>query len=414
MKRHSDNDRGSILLMVLVVSVTLAAVVATLAGYAAGTLRYGRVTETRANRLASAQAAMDDAIERLELKRSLCSTGAGGAGDPQTINPEFPAVNGVIASVTCEVVSGAVPPADGWAIVVTGEGSATGPRLETNAGGEPWIEGPVYVFDAGTVSLAKPTTLVKGDLWHEDASCAADKPFRRSDVVVPKLEFDPTTRGTYCTKSSWQELFNVPPPVPDFTSLPVNPAPVDDVTRAGDCLVFFPGRYTTPPALADNNYFKSGNYYFDNFGVLTVKGENLTFGDIAPATDFVYPLLDENDTSDTCREERVADPNKSGATVYLDGNSQITVKASSGFEISRRRQGNFSVSLHVLRSSSSYAVIQSDPGATKDVALNGLVWAPYSKISFGTVSAKKDAAIRGARSSRCSRERSATPPEGGS
>src|SRR3954447_13145995 len=136
-------DEGAILIIVLVIAVILSVTVMAVANYAGATLRYGRVSENRTHRVAAAQAAMDDAIERLELKRSLCSALTGTA--PQPINAQFPVVNGATASVTCQVVSGQLPPSDGWAIVITGEGAgATGATLKTEAGGTPSIEGPVY------------------------------------------------------------------------------------------------------------------------------------------------------------------------------------------------------------------------------------------------------------------------------
>src|SRR4051794_28406837 len=72
-------DRGAILIIVLVIAVILSVTVIAVANYAGATLRYGRVAENRTHRVAAAQAAMDDAIERLELKRSLCSALSGTA-----------------------------------------------------------------------------------------------------------------------------------------------------------------------------------------------------------------------------------------------------------------------------------------------------------------------------------------------
>jgi len=399
MSTHRRADRGAILPITLIVVVVLGAIVLAMANYASATLSYGQVSEARANRLAAAQAAMDDAIERLELKRSLCSTTAGAAAQP--INLDFPAINGAQALVTCQIIGGEVPPADGWAIVVTGEG-LTGPGLQTNAGGRPKIEGPVYVFNHNTVSLSKKTTMVKGDLWHEDDACSGGSPtggdvaFKRSNVAISNLVFDPTTRGTYCTNRSWKELFAVAPPTSHVSAIPLALPPVEDGPAGGKCKLFYPGRYTTAPVLADNNYFRSGDYVFDNVGVLRVKGQHVTFGNIPASDDFAYPLLEENDTATTCLGERQADPNKTGATVYLGGNSRILAEANAGFEVSRRQQGQYWVSLQALDSvPKGTLLIESDPGGTKDIALNGLVYAPYSHVSFGTVSAKKDAAIRG-------------------
>jgi hypothetical protein len=400
-QRH-ENDRGSIMVIVLVISVVLSMTVIAVANYSMSTLRYGRVLENRSHRIAAAQAAMDDAIERLELKRSLCSTLTGSA--PQPINTEFPAVNGAQASVTCQIVSGQLPPSDGWAIVVTGEGVAAGvDTLVTDAGGRPTIEGPVYTHNPSLINLSQPTTLIKGDLWYLDGVCAGGIPgtvaFKRSGVSVPKLDFDPATRGLYCTNQSWVDLFGEVPPTDTLAALPMAAPPLDDGLQPGTCKVFFPGHYTAAnkPVLAVNNYFMSGDYYFDNIGVLALAADKLTMGNISTSDDFVYPLLEENDADSACKAERLAD-NTDGATLYLGGDSRITVANQSGFEISRRRHGNYFMSMQVLPSSTvpiSTPIISSDPGSNKDIALNGLVWAPDAAIDFGTVSAKKDAAIRG-------------------
>jgi hypothetical protein len=407
MSRHStdQSDRGMILPMVLVISIVLATVVVGVASYGIATLRYGRVTEGRAHRLAAAQGAMDDAIERLELKRSLCSTLAGSG--PQSINPGFPPVNGAEATVTCEVVSDLLPPSDGWAIVITGEGGAN-PTLDLRNGGNPTIEGPIYTHDISKISLDKPTTLLKGDLWHLDTVCAPGAAgtvaFRPSLITVPQLTFDPS-RGTYCTNQTWSDLFNQVPPTQQVATILDAPAPLDDGPLAGTCKLFFPGRYGSKPVLALHNYFQSGDYLFDNIGNLDMAGNQLTMGNIESDKDSAYPLLEANDDDAACKAERLADPNVggTGATLYLGGNSRITVSNHSDFEISRRRHGNYLVSMQVLASpvlaSSTVpigtAIIASDSGNNKDIAMNGLLWAPYHGISFGTVSAKKDAAIRG-------------------
>ena len=60
------SDEGSILMLVLVFSVSLALVVVALATYASTTLRLGQVAERSSDRLASANGAMDSALEDLE------------------------------------------------------------------------------------------------------------------------------------------------------------------------------------------------------------------------------------------------------------------------------------------------------------------------------------------------------------
>jgi hypothetical protein len=404
--KQPHRDDGAILIIVLVISLVLSVVVVSVAKYTTTALSYGRVSEARTHRVAAAQAAMDDAIERLELKRSLCGTLSGTSA--QVINGQFPVLDGAQAKVTCQLVSGQLPPSDGWAIVITGQGVAAGTdTLVTEAGGQPTIEGPVYTHAYQRINLSKPTTLLKGDLWYLDATCsggtagdASDVHFTRSGITVAKLNFDPTTRGSYCTNQTWQNLFNQVPPTDTLAAVTatVPAAPLADGPQPGTCKVFYPGHYTlaNKPVLAANNYFVSGDYYFDNIGTLNLAGTKMTMGNMSTAADFAYPLLEENDAADACHGERVAD-NTDGATLYIGGNTQIAAANQSGFEVSRRQHGAFYVSMQVVNSTLPVTtpVIASDPGSNKDIALNGLVWAPYSSIDFGTVSAKKDAAIRG-------------------
>ena len=389
-------DEGMILPLVMVMATVLAAVAIGIANYSTTTLRYGQVVEDRSQRLSAAQAAMDDAIERLQLKRALCTTDLGTS----PINTEFPEINGVTSLVTCQMTATEIPPVDGWALVLTGEGHS-GNLLETNAGGRPKIEGPVYVRDYSRISLAKTTTLEKGDLWHEDDACAGGEDgeisFVRSNVTVPNLVFSPVTRGTYCTNQSWQDLFNgfVPPSSP-ASGVADAPAPVEDGPEEGTCKVFYPGRYsaTNPIVLGNHNYFRNGVYVFDGIQ-LDVKGKYVTMGSIPVSEDPSYPLIEDNDTTSTCLPERQADTTE-GASLYLSGNSSVEIGSNGGFEVSYRRVGDFRVSVQALSSVPvDHTIFSSGPGSGKDLAFNGLLWAPYQRMAFGTVPANKDAAIRG-------------------
>lgn len=87
-RRRRRRDRGNALPLTLVVGTVLSLVVVATANYTVTTLRYGQVAESRANTLAAANAAMDDAIEQLRLKRSLCATAAGmPASRPRSPRP---------------------------------------------------------------------------------------------------------------------------------------------------------------------------------------------------------------------------------------------------------------------------------------------------------------------------------------
>lgn len=103
-------DRGGILPMVLVVSVVMSVVVIAVTTYTATTLRYGQVAEARANRLAAANGAMDDALEQLSIRSSVCSTQAGAGDGVDTTFPQE--INGATAVVNCRVAAGQLPSGD--------------------------------------------------------------------------------------------------------------------------------------------------------------------------------------------------------------------------------------------------------------------------------------------------------------
>jgi hypothetical protein len=410
----SQRDHGAILVLVLVVTVVLALVVVAVAGYTATSLRYGRVVESRADRLASADAAMGDAIEQLELRRNLGALCTTFGGDGAGVSLPFPQqVNGVDVTVNCKIVGGTLPPVDGWALIITGLGPGGVPLPPTTSsfqftnGGNPEIGGPVYMNDPtpGNMKFSQTTTMVEGDIWYPDNSCAdagdknaSDINFARSAVTVDgNLAFDPTTRGVYCINRSWVDLFgNVGPEPADLSALPVDPLP--DLTTG--CAVFSPGVYTTQPVLGSNNYFKSGNYEFRNIGKLTVSKQAVHFGH-EPLLAGQYPVT-ENTVCDFARQN---DADKGGATLYTSGNTQIKLGPNSSFEISRRMQdyvrpsgtAKTLVAFQVLNSSltSTQSLVEASPGAKKEFALHGVMWAPNSSLLFDTVPTKKAAALRG-------------------
>ncbi|MCU0261490.1 MAG: hypothetical protein MUE78_10760, partial [Ilumatobacteraceae bacterium] len=256
----------------------------------------------------------------------------------------------------------------------------------------------------------------EGDIWYPDTTCAGgagDIKFERSITPVDTdLRFDPTTRGVYCLNRTWVELFGAGPTpgaVPGG-AVNVNPAP-----DANGCKIFSPGIYTSPPVLGNNNYFQSGNYEFRNIGLLEVKGQAVHMGN-DPSLGNNYPVTEntpcdfarQNDPNvdNTTADGDPVDPATFGVTLYTSGNTQIETEANGSFEISRRQQqfvrpnGTPAVSLvamHVLNSTlgPNTPILLADNGNKKQVALNGLLWAPYSYVYFDTVPSEKAAVLRG-------------------
>lgn len=367
--------------------MVLGAVIMATASYSSSVLRFNQVVESRSANLAAAHGAMDDAIEQLRLRRSMCTTVAGASG----VTTEFPElINGAVARVTCRVIGGSVPPSDGWAMVITGQGPVND-GLTFTSGGTANIGGPVFVPSLSSLSLSD-TTIVEGDLWYQDASCAGTSSgasgiaYRRSDTTVSGLTFDPAVRGIYCVNRSWNELFNAVPTVAPPTD-PVNPP--YHLANGNRCRVFEPGVYTVPPDLGKSNYFRSGTYLFDGVGKIELQGQSLTMGQTLlegfPAT--------ENPDCDPVRQ--ADDP--SGAVLYIDGNTAFEVRSNSSFEVSRRQVDHYWMAVHVLPGSNPTGgyLMSAEQGAQKEISIQGLLWAPNSSIKFGTIPARKAAVLRG-------------------
>ena len=394
-------DRGAVLPIVLVVSLVLGAVVAAVATYTTTSLRYGQVAEARAGRLAAAHGGMDDTLEQLSIRSSVCSTQAGAGSGVDVTFPET--INGSSVTVNCRIATGQLPSGDFFALGVTGEGAPNNgsPTFRFTLGGNPKIGGPVFVHDVSRVSFSQPTTIEEGDLWYPDTACAHAPPgdtstfYQRSSLTIPQLSFDPTVRGTYCLATDWQGLAGPTPPVQSPPPGVTNP-PHELV---GSCRVFRPGTYTTAPALGNNNYFMSGIYHFDNVGHIVLQGRTITMGQRSTEG---FPVIDNT----ACNQVRTGvaqafgtTDSGEGATLYTIGNTRFESRANSGLEISGRRlpDSNRSIGMQVIGNGPGYdsPLLSSAPGAQKEIAIWGQLWAPLSSIVFDTVPAQKAAALRG-------------------
>ena len=117
---RARRDHGSILPMVLVMTVVLSAVVVSLASYVSAGLRYSNVVEDRADRLAAADGGLRYGIERLGLQAYAgCFTSLGNAGYEIPFPTE---VNQSKVTVTCKKAGTGFGDIQGWAVIVTGQG----------------------------------------------------------------------------------------------------------------------------------------------------------------------------------------------------------------------------------------------------------------------------------------------------
>ncbi len=398
-KRHDDDrDRGAILVIVLVLSTVIATVVVSVAGYVVANLRYGNVVEDRADRLAAADGGLRFGIEKLRNFQTLCTTAAGsGTGFTQVFPPE---INGATSVVTCRRVGTLISDLQGWGIVVTGEGVPSGTPIFTTkgAGGSNNVKtfsGPVYISDPTRISLAAKLEIENGDLWYTATDC--DTPVTIPGMSNGYLVFTPDFfRGPQCTELDWDgEIFSRPSAATPPSSLPswtVNPAPD---TSDPHCRVFSPGTYTTAPSLGSANYFKAGDYYFENV-TIELKNKVLIAGYADGGGDTAK--IDSSDCETAIAADKFANNAigaRGGATFWFGGTSKINVENGGELEIFRRLQTESYVSIYALdaggpgytASTLGYNswILETKSGSNNDVAIHGLVWAPRAGVTLGNI-----------------------------
>jgi hypothetical protein len=387
---HSERDRGSILVLALVMCVVIAVVIGAIASYVTSGLKYSRVVEDRADRLAAADGGLRYAIERLgNSNYAACLSNLGTTG--YTI--DFPVqVNGADVKVTCTKGSSGIGDIKAWAIIVTGEGVPAGqPMFLSQAGGgvQKLLGGPVWISDPARSDLKAPVTIEDGDVWYYRPDC--DNP---NLTIDSNLTFKPTYRGPICVASPWSDVYTAPTPGAFAAAGDVantNPAPTVD---AYGCTVFSPGRYTVAPSFGANTYMKSGNYYFHNVTV-DIANAVVTAGwpDFAKFGDqqFVanYPCVN------AVNADKATAGSTPGATWYMGGSSHILINNKGSLEILRRLQGDDLVSIQVMESTTAnYSastlgyndnIVWTKSGNNTDLALHGLLWAPRAQLEFGNV-----------------------------
>ncbi len=395
-------DEGTILVLVLIVTILLSLVVVGMASYSGGLLRYGQVSETRADRLSAADGAMRDALEKLRLSRSLCATALGdlengyGTTFPETIN-------GATATVKCERVSVKIDAVQAWAVVITGEGVCSTCKSFTasqGAGLNKKIGGPVYVKNPAKIDLSVPVQIVEGDLFYTSSTCPAEGSSTEIGSTISELSFEPSdTRGTICTRRTWQEIFGSGPTVPSLTETAAFPQRAStSYATIGSCRVFSPGIYTSMPQLSnDGNYFQSGKYLFSNVSFTVDRVNQIVTAGTADTTAGIAQAI-PNPGCDAARDADLASSSVRGATFYMDGNSRVEIQKGA-LEILGAKRGNAWVALQALttstRSAENSAIISTANGENKEFAAQGLVWAPKGRIELGNITNRSTVQLHG-------------------
>jgi hypothetical protein len=398
--RRPDQDRGSVLLLTMVLTLVLSTVAAALAGYAAVSLRATQVTENRADQLAAADAAIRYAVEKLRLRQTLCTTSGGITGLP--VNMADP-LNDATVSVTCRRLGSDIGDIQGWAAVITGIGLGGNPGLTAlaGAGKDKLIGGPAYVFDQATIDLSSPVKMEQGDMWYRSSDCAAP-------VATPaNLSFDPPeVRGMICTDKEWHELFKPPAP----PALPPAAPPYQDISG---CRVFFPGTYTAEPDIDQWNYFVSGDYYFQNIGNWEISHATVIGGARGgpPVGDLESFIPQGKCSTIGATIGDLPATTNTGVTWVFGGNTSIQIGTQGALELHRRGvfdgtgkllqvrpsvvavpavgDVNYDAGWGAFQPSTLTAmgtpILETKSGGVSDLVAHSMVWAPKAGIVLGNV-----------------------------
>ncbi len=356
---------------------------------------------------------MDNALEALDRGSSICAL-SDLANNPAGYSYQLGAtINDIDPTITCTAVGGDINAVDAFAVIITGAGGQTGPLFRiTNGGNSPQaqkvFEGPVYMgkppVDGSTIDFTATLTIKEGDLWYSTTGTCPDP-----SVTLPgQLTITPAGYGTKCLEDDWATLFAsrrpAEPNVDDTALFPVRastaPAPDPD-----GCYVWPAGRYSSPPQLANQsyNYFASGDYYFSGMGTWTIGSAHVLMG-YPGSTGPGIPGYKNNDTfaSNPCNSAWTNDPNQTGSAVYMGGNSQIVLAQNSALEVSGSSHDGYNVGLQALETNGVPSTITGDsriflsgPGSNKQLAMNGLVWAPYAAFEFDLIANDAVAALTG-------------------
>ncbi len=358
-------DRGSALPLTLVITIVLALVVVGIARYSAASLRFGRVAEDRSDRLSAADAGMRYAIDQLKLRNAGCILDTQEAVLPG-VDADF---NDATAAVVCERVTNGFEGIAAYAAVMTGEGLSSTDALLLSAGGasvDKVLGGPVFMSTVEDTSFAlnAAVRIENGPLLYYDSSgtvpCSSKKPNELAPVSDGDLVFSPELIfGPICVTVPWTDLFDSPE-VPDLTTLTIRDgaAPLtdpngsyQDISGAGGCRVFEPGRYITPPDVQNrDSYFRSGVYLVD----LPAGNETFEVVSSVVTAGGVNPLVSSDNEigGQTNRCLQVQDDDESlglyGATFYLTGGSHIVVRQQGALEVHALQQGTDYVSIQAL------------------------------------------------------------------
>lgn len=341
------------MVLVLVIVVVAALLSTAFLSKSGAELRAGATLQTHVRLGYGADAGLEQGTASLEAEllsatRKHCLT---PFGPPQSVFLPFSwSASGYSVSVTCQDLQGYA--ADdtgkglyGAAIVVTGGAHSLTTQSAVNNSLD--VGGTIYLSGAeDSGDLKKNVNLTRGDL--AQFGCSGSPGISQISVASPYSQ--------YCTTLT-------PSQVAASVALPAIPttAPAPVLLPGNKCQVFFPGKYTSAPALINgnntSNYFASGDYYFDgNFAINlankteVVAGAKST-GDVDPAG--VTPCSNDNAAKLLAPTAAI---NGTGAAFYMGQASSINIAQGTLAMYSRPVTVGTDIPLNI------YAIRSTDSG----------------------------------------------------
>jgi hypothetical protein len=315
---------GASLILVLVFISIFGLIIAGLLTEAGVSVRYTNTVSSHEEKVYAADAGVSFGIQQLRQNNELCP----GAGQPSSATIPDINVNGRTVSVICSVTSGLTVGGLGFAAITT----ATGDNSLILSNAQPkTFSGSVYV--SGGFTPGPGLKITKGNFWHHAGpycTVGAAEPAGLTVVDKPPYNY-------YCTAT-------VATPDPPHRPPSVIPTLTDPAPGAlGTCKIFYPGRYTVPPALNTSppspgfqngdNYFTSGVYYFDftdPSAVLEVNGANVWGGQPTTYEKTQRTLKRVDGSIPACAQDNQVEVDASGTGVLFVFGTKSSMKVTSG------------------------------------------------------------------------------------
>jgi|GEM_PF-4729410 Tfp pilus assembly protein PilX len=377
MNEH-DDDRGAVLVLALIVVTVFSVIAVAIASYAITSFQRTQVTKARIDKVHTANSGIRYAVEKLRLDPTLCSGPAAQTLTGQTIT--FPgALAGGTPTITCRWVGGAAGGINSWAVVATGEGltASQASLVTSNAANDDHIlSGPVYVAGPRHLDLAAVLKVEDGFLLYQSSTCGPPANSGSKSFTVSPFPY-----AAACTSQTWRDVLILPTPPP----VPTTPAPAP---VPGTCQVLQPGKYTAAPDLTIPTYLRSGVYYFEKVGQITVD-DIVVGGKPGPGDTAVLS------TTPTCDAQRAADPNPgTGVVLVLGGNSRVYADKDARLELftATGHGGTDAINVTTLEPgtpnyltttvtpASGQKLYANQNGSGYETVIHGAVYAPYSVV----------------------------------